>query len=112
MHEQLKKLEVFWIQCLQRMVKGGWVRKEMPEDVNEVGYSFNYTNEEVQRASKRMPLSSMQYLNYISRECRNENTALTKKVLLSKLRKSSLADDIRSAGSVSTSSEKTDTVKK
>ena len=36
-------------------------KKEMPEDVDEVGYSFIYTNEEVQRITKTMPLRDFTY---------------------------------------------------
>ena len=38
------------------MVKGGWARKETPEEVDEVGNNFIYTSEEVQRIIKTMLL--------------------------------------------------------
>ena len=66
------------------MVKGGWARKEMPEDVDEVSYSF-ITNEEVQRITKTMPLCDFTYLQYLLStsfrygEMKSENTALTEK---------------------------------
>ena len=84
---QLNKLEVCWFLCLKSMVKGELVRKETPEDADEVGHSFIYTNEEVQRIMKTMSLGDFiysQYLKYISQVSRTENTALTKKILFTK----------------------------
>ena len=73
------------------MVKGGWSRKNIPDnsedeenEVQEADYEFVYTNKQIQQILKTTPLKDFiysQYLKYIAHVCRAENTSLTKIML-------------------------------
>ena len=85
--QQLKKFEVCWMQCLRSMVRGEWGRKETADDVEEINYSFVYTNNDIQRIMKTSPLRNFiyaQHLRYIAHICRLPNTSITKKMLFAK----------------------------
>ena len=87
---ELKKLEVCWVRMLRSMVKGGWKRRNVPEEGDnetEADYSFIYSNRKIQEIVRTQPLESFinsQYLKYIGHVCRRENFNLTKKIMFSK----------------------------
>ena len=84
--QQMKKLEVCWLQCLRGMVQGGWRRKGDNND-NEEDFRLVYSNERIQEIVGTQPLKNhinKQYLNYIGHICRGENTGLTKKMMFAK----------------------------
>ena len=85
--QQMRKLEICWFQCLRSMVKGGWKRIETSDHSDEVDYTFVYSNQELERILKTVPLRDFiysQHLKYIAHICRAENTAITKKMLFAK----------------------------
>ena len=85
--KQMKKLEACWYRILRNMIKGGWVCGESPDESEEVNYSFLYTNNEVQKVIKTIPLRDFiysQHLKYIARVCRGPNTSITKIMLFAK----------------------------
>ena len=75
--QERKKLEVCWLQMLRNMVKGGWKRRNVPEDSSddesEADYSFVYNNKKIQEIVRTQPLETFinsQYLKYIGHVCR------------------------------------------
>ena len=85
--QQMRKLEICWFQCLRSMVKGGWKRIETSDHSDEVDYTFVYSNQELEKILKTVPLRDFiysQHLKYIAHVCRAENTAITKKMLFAK----------------------------
>ena len=69
------------------MVKGSWKRIETSDHSDEVDYTFVYSNQELERILKTVPLRDFiysQHLKYIAHICRAENTAITKKMLFAK----------------------------
>ena len=85
--KQMKKLEACWYRILRNMIKGGWVCGESPDESEEVNYSFLYTNNEVQKVIKTIPLRDFiysQHLKYIAHVCRGPNTSITKIMLFAK----------------------------
>ena len=97
--QERKKLEVCWLQMLRNMVKGGWKRRNVPEDSSddesEADYSFVYNNKKIQEIVRTQPLETFinsQYLKYIGHVCRGGNTSLTKKMLFAKPTKAYFRD--------------------
>ena len=85
--KQMKKLEACWYRILRNMIKGGWVCGESPDESEAVNYSFLYTNNEVQKVIKTIPLRDFiysQHLKYIAHVCRGPNTLITKIMLFAK----------------------------
>ena len=85
--QEMKTLEVCWIQCLRGMVRGGWRRKG-DNNENEEDYSFVYSNDWIQEIEGTQPLEKFvnkQYLNYIGHICRGENMGLTKIMMFAKV---------------------------
>ena len=85
--QQMRKLEICWFQCLRSMVKGRWKRIETSDHSDEVDYTFVYSNQELERILKTVPLRDFiysQHLKHIAHICRAENTAITKKMLFAK----------------------------
>jgi|GEM_PF-6720078 len=83
---QMNKLESCWTGFLRGMIRGGWNRKKTPEDADEHNFSFVYTNEDVMRITKAIPLRNYihsQYLKYIGHVCRSSNNTIAKKIFFS-----------------------------
>ena len=94
---QIKRLETCWMECLRSMVKNGWKRRNIGEDVEaeDVDYRFIYTNQQIQSILHTTPIRNTinaQHLKYIGHVCRAENTCLTKKVLFAKPQRSHFRD--------------------
>ena len=71
---------------LRSMVKRGWKRRNVGQDVDpeDVDFSFVYSNNQIQHILQTTPLRDVihqQHLRYIGHVCRSENTCLTKKIL-------------------------------
>ena len=67
--QQMRKLEICWSQCLPSMVKGRWKRIETSDHSDEVDYTFVYSNQELERILKTVPLHDFiysQHLKYIA----------------------------------------------
>ena len=84
--EQMKKLETCWFQILRSMVKRGWRRQNVGEDVDpeDTDFRFIYSNHQLQNILRTTPIRNVihqQHLRYIGHVCRSENTSLTKKML-------------------------------
>lgn len=109
------------------MSRGGWERNETKADVDEVGGSFTYTNEEVQHIMKTMPLRDLIYsqyhdLRYISHVIMQAKKVLfaiaksSKRLYRDPWRKKSellgVSADITTSGGVSRSSKTAGTVNK
>ena len=89
--QQLKKLEVYWFQCMRNTVKGGWKRKHVPIGIEtdnvEADYSFVYSNEQIRTIIGAQDVTShinAHYLKYIAHVCRDENNAITKKMMFAR----------------------------
>ena len=54
--QHMRKLEICWFQCLRNMVKGGWKRIETSDHSDEVDYTFVYSNQELEKILKTVPL--------------------------------------------------------
>ena len=86
---KVKKLETCWFQMLRSMVKRGWRRRNVGQDVDpeDVDFSFVYSNNQIQHILRTTPLRDVihqQHLRYIGHVCRSENSCLTKKILFAK----------------------------
>ena len=82
--ECAKKLETCWMELLRQMVKGGWRRLPTLDEAEEMEFRLRYTNADILRITKCIPLRSVirsQYLKYIGHVCRCSNTMMTKKML-------------------------------
>ena len=95
--DQMKKLEACWIGCLRSMVKRGWKRRNIGEEVasEDLDYRFIYTNQQIQDILHTTPLRNTinaQHLKYIAHVCRAQNTCLTKKILFAKPKRSHFRD--------------------
>ena len=80
--EETKKIESCWFQLLRTMVRGGWRR--VSEDPEDPDYRFVYTNVELQRiigAKSIRDILLAHHLRYLGHVCRDENTAITKKMM-------------------------------
>ena len=97
-HEvQIKQLEACWNECLRNMVKKGWKRRNVGEDVEpeNADYGFIYSNQQIQEILRTTPLRdaiNAQHLRYVAHVCRSENTCLTKKMLFAKPRRNNVRD--------------------
>ena len=94
---QIKKLEACWMECLRSMVKRGWKRRNIGEDVDpeEIDFGYVYTNQQIQEILHITPLTNTihaQHLRYIGHICRSPNTCLTKKILFAKPRRNNVRD--------------------
>ena len=83
--EQIKKLETCWFRILRSMVKRGWKRRNVGQDVDpeDLNFSFIYSNNQLQTILRTTPITDamhQQHLRYIGHVCRSENTRLTKKI--------------------------------
>ena len=94
---QIKKLESCWNECLRSMVKNGWKRRNVGDDVEpkEADYRYIYTNQQIQDILRTTPLRNTidaQHLRYIAHVCRSQNTCLTKKMLFAKPERRNVRD--------------------
>ena len=72
------------MELLRQMEKGGWSRLPNPDNEEETEFRLRYTNADILRITKCIPLQSVirsQYLKYIGHVCRYSNTMMTKKML-------------------------------
>ena len=79
---QLKKLEGCWFQILRSMVRGGWRR--VSDDPENPDYRFVYSNADLEyilgtKSIRGIAMSG--HLKYFGHVCRDNNTALTKKLM-------------------------------
>ena len=80
--DQMKKLESTWFQFLRSMVKGGWRR--MSNDPENPDFRFAYSNADLEFILRAKPLRGIlksHHLKYMGHVCRDQNTALTKKMM-------------------------------
>ena len=94
---EIKKLETCWNECLRNMVKNGWKRRNVGDEVEpeEADYGFTYTNQRIQEILHTAPLRNTihaQHLRYIGHVCRSQNTCLTKKMLFAKSQRRNVRD--------------------
>ena len=80
--DQMKKLESAWFQFLRSMVKGGWRR--VSNDPEHPDFRFAYSNADLEFILRANPLRGIlrsHHLKYMGHVCRDENSALTKKMM-------------------------------
>ena len=92
----LRKIEVVWHGFLRKMVKGGYKRKNVPDNNNnrddpqstrvegELDWSFMMSNADLREKTKTLPIKPFcfkQHLQYIAHICRLQNTELQKQLL-------------------------------
>ena len=88
---ELDTLEVIWTGFLRRMVKGGYVRKNVPTDRGRQGltdkdldWRFELSNDRLREITQTLPIRNFcyrQHVKYIGHVCRLENNTLQKQVL-------------------------------
>ena len=80
--KEMKKIESCWLQLLRTMVKGGWRR--VSEDPEDPDFRFVYRNSDLQRIIGTKSIRDIllgHHLRYFGHICRDENTAITKKMM-------------------------------
>ena len=89
---KIRKLEVEWIRCLRRLVKGGFRRKNSPpkgmtpEEIKQGkwDYAYVYTNQDIYRITGCEPLweyQEKQHLQWLAHVIRMPNSTLQKQTL-------------------------------
>ena len=80
--KEMKKIESCWFQLSRSMVKGGWRR--VSEDPKDIDFRFVYRNNDLQRIIGIKSIKDFflgHHLRYLGHVCRDENTAITKKMM-------------------------------
>ena len=91
--KEMKKIESCWFQLLRTMVKGGWRR--VSEDPEDPDFRFVYRNSDLQRIIGTKSIRDIllgHHLRYFGHVCRDENPAITKKMMFAVSKASNYSD--------------------